>query len=219
METTKRLHPLLTAAAISLIMFSAVGIAALTGVLPNSRGASEPAIAPEPQKQVEETVTMPAPAAPVAKPKPRHVARAVAPRPPAPAPVAAAYPPPVAQAPAVEAVKPAPLPGVAAVIESVREVEQKAENPIAGPIIGGIAGAVLGHQVGNGRTRTVATAVGAGAGILGGKVLEEKVRATKHWETTVRLDDGSMQTISSEIQPPWYAGERVRVVDGQIRKS
>ena len=202
METTKRLHPLLTAAAASLIVFSGVGIAALTGVLPLSRGSS----APEAQPPSEQDFSMPAPAgttssAPVAKPqaKPRHVARAVAPRPPAPAPVAQV--------------------GAGGVIESVKEIEQKAENPIAGPIIGGIAGAVLGHQVGSGRTRTVATAVGAGAGILGGKVIEEKVRASKHWETTVRLDDGSTKTISSETQPAWQQGERVRVVDGAILKS
>src|SRR5262249_29465604 len=125
METTKsRLHPLLTVAAISLTVFSAVGVAALTGVLPTSRGSSEPAavIAPEAQKPIEHAVSMPAPVStttpPVAKPKPRHVARAVAPRPPAPAPVAAAEPPPpLAQAPIAEPVKPAPLPGVGGVIE------------------------------------------------------------------------------------------------------
>lgn len=206
-NTKTRLHPLLAAAAVSLIVLSGVGVAALTGVLPHSRGANEP-MAPEVQKPIEHAVTMPAPAgttaAPVAKPKARHVARAVAPRPPAPAPVAASVPPP---------------PGLGGVIESVQQVEQKAENPIAGPIIGGIAGAVLGHQVGHGAGRTVATAVGAGAGILGGKVIEEKVRATKHWETTVRLDDGSTQTISSEVQPGWHAGERVRVVEGRILGS
>lgn len=223
METTTRtrLHPLLTAAAVSLIVLSGVGVAAMTGVLPASRGSTEPVIAPEVQKPIEHAVTMPAPAdttaAPVAKPKPRHVARAVAPRPPAPAPVASAEPlPPIAQAPAV---KPAPLPGVGGVVESVKEVEQKGENPIAGPVIGGIAGAVLGHQVGSGTGRTIATAVGAGAGVLGGKVIEQKVRATKHWETTVRLDDGSTQSFKSEAQPAWQAGQHVRIVDGQLQKS
>jgi outer membrane lipoprotein SlyB len=213
METKTRLHPLLTVAAVSLTVLSAVGVAALTGVLPHSRGSSEPLIAPEVQKPIEHAVAMPAPAAPAAKPKPRPVARHAAPRPPAPVQVAAA------EAPAVDAVKTAPLPGAAGIIESVKEIEQKGENPIAGPIIGGIAGAVLGHQFGEGRGKTVGTAVGAGAGILGGKVIEEKVRATKHWETTVRLDDGSTQTIKSESPPAFHAGERVRLVDGQIQKS
>jgi len=203
METKTRLHPLLTVAAVSLTLLSAVGIAALTGVLPHSRGSSEPVVAPEVQKPIEHAVTMPAP---VAKPKPRPVARHAAP-------VA-----PIAQAPAIEPVKPAPLPGAMGVVDSVKEVEQKGENPIAGPIIGGIAGAVLGHQFGEGRGKTVAAAVGAGAGVLGGKVVEQKVRATKHWETSVRLDDGSTQTIKSDAQPAFHANERVRVVDGLLLK-
>jgi uncharacterized protein YcfJ len=210
METKTRLHPLLTAAAVSLTVFSAVGIAALTGVLPTSRGSSEPVIATEAQKPVEHAATMPAPSAtPAAKPKPRTVARAVAPRPPAPAPVIAA----------AEPVKPAPLPGVGGVIESVKQVEQAPDKTIAGPVVGGIAGAVLGHQIGHGTGRTVATAVGAGAGVLAGRAIEKTARASKHWDVTVRLDDGSTKTISSESEPAWHAGERVRLVDGQLLKS
>jgi len=213
METKTRLHPLLTAAAISLTVFSVAGVAALTGVLPTSRGASEPVIAPDVQKPIEHAVTMPAPVAtapaPVAKPKPkpRPVVRHAAP-------VA-----PVAQAPAVEPIKPAPLPGQPGVIESVREVEQPHDKTIAGPVVGGIAGAILGHQFGEGRGKTVATAVGAGAGILAGRAIEKKVRTDKTWETTVRLENGSTQSFKSEAQPAWQPGERVRVVDGQILKS
>jgi len=203
METKHRLHPLLAAAAVSLIVLSGVGIAALTGVLPHSR--SSDATAPEAQKAVEQAVTRPA----FEAPRPKRVARHAPPR---PAQVAATEPPlpPAAQA---------PLPGVGGVVESVKQVEQKAGTALAGPILGGIAGAVLGHQVGSGNGRAVATVVGAGAGVLGGKVIEDKVRATRHWETTVRLDDGSTQTVSSEAQPAWHAGERVRVLDGQILKS
>jgi outer membrane lipoprotein SlyB len=209
METSRiRLHPLLTAAAISLIVLSAAGIAALTGVLPLSRGSDPQAMAPEAQKAVEQPVTPPVVETPPAPPK--RAARHVPPRP-APVQVAAAEPPP-------RTVQ-APLPGVGGVIESVKEIEKKGESTVAGPILGGIAGAVLGHQVGEGRGKTVATAVGAGAGIFGGKAIEEKVRATKHWETTVRLDDGSTRTVSTETEPAWHAGERVRVVDGQILKS
>jgi uncharacterized protein YcfJ len=210
METKTRLHPLLTVAAVSLTVLSAVGVAALTGVLPHSRGSNEPVVAPEVQKPIEHAAAMPAPAAPVAKPKPKphRVAHQAAP---------AAV---VTEAPReYQPPKPAPLPGVAGVVESVKEIEQKGENPIAGPIIGGIAGAVLGHQVGSGTGRTVATAVGAGAGILGGKVVEEKVRATKHWDVNLRLDDGSTKTISSDSEPAWHAGDRVRLVDGQLLKS
>jgi hypothetical protein len=94
----RRLHPLLTVAAISLIVFSAVGVAALTGVLPHSVGSSKKAApaalvaAPDiaasiaapsaAEKPADEVAPMP-PAAPVSTPKPakKRVARASTPRP------------------------------------------------------------------------------------------------------------------------------------------
>src|SRR5437762_5627430 len=99
---TKKLHPLLTLAAISLSLFSAVGIAALTGLIPHSKGSvteqtplaavQAPAATPEPQ-------VMPAPQ-PVkkhvaAKPRPvQHVAAAEVP-------ALTAPPAPVVEAPQV----------------------------------------------------------------------------------------------------------------------
>ncbi len=96
--TNKRLHPLLTVAAISVIVFSAVGIAALMGVLPNSISSSKEAapaalvagpdiaasgtVPGTAETPADEVGPMP-PAAPAATPKPakKHVARANAPRP------------------------------------------------------------------------------------------------------------------------------------------
>ena len=206
-----RLHPLLAAAAISLIVLSGVGIAALTGVLPHSRGSSEPLVSAEAQKPIEDTVTMPAPAAPAARPKPRHVARAVAPRPPAPAPIAASVPPP----PPAQA--PAPLPGDAGVIASVKEVDQPGQAKGLGAVAGGIAGAVVGHNISD-HNKLVTVLGGVGGALLGNQV-EKTARATKRWEITVRMDDGSTRTIPSESEPAWHAGDRVRVLDGQILKS
>lgn len=200
METRTRLHPLLTVAAISVTVLSAVGVAALTGVLPTSRGSSEP------MKPIEHETTMPAPAAPAAKPKARHVARAVAPRPPAPAPVAAAEP-----------VKPAPLPGLGGVVESVKEIEQPGDAKGVGAVSGGVAGAVIGHNVGD--HNKLVTLIGAVGGALLGNHIEKQARATQRWETTVRLDDGSTRTLSSDSEPAWHAGEHVRVLDGKILKS
>jgi outer membrane lipoprotein SlyB len=229
MEAVKKsLHPLITAAAISVSVFSAVGVAALTGVLPHSRGTEAPSAPPAlHEAAIENAVAMPAaaplpqaapePAAPPAakpKPRPKHVSRAVPPR---RAPAAQTQ---VAQAPAaVEAPKPVPVPGVTGVVESVKEVEQKGETTPLGPIAGGVAGAVLGHQVGSGNTNKVLTVLGAGAGILAGKAVEQKARATKHWEVTVHLDNGATQTVKSEAEPGWHAGDRVRLLDGKLQPA
>ena len=87
---------------------------------------------------------------------------------------------------------------------------------IAAAIIGGIAGAVAGNQVGHGNGRNLATIVGAAGGALGGLAVEGKVRETKHWDTVVRLDDGTTQTLRSDAQPFWRGGERVRLLDGKL---
>src|SRR6185503_16605047 len=105
-----KLHPLAAAAAVSLIVFSAVGVAAITGLIPTSKGSikEETPVAAAPASVPES-----APAAPVAepvKPKPaeKHVAKArTLPAPAAaPAPVAYSEYPPVAQAPQAPVVKP-----------------------------------------------------------------------------------------------------------------
>ncbi len=236
--TKQRLHPLLTAAALSVTVFSAVGIGAVTGLLPNSIGSSKeaaPAVLTAPQGPVSgSTYSAPAPdikgmppasaTATPARPAASKPAKKVVARAPAPEPVGAVTerdfagtppPPPVAQAP-VEARKPVPA-GILGVVESVREVSTPAqESNGVGPIAGGIAGAVIGNQFGKGMGRNVATVLGAAAGAFGGKEIEKRVRATKHWEVQVRLDDGSSRTINSDAQPFWQGGERVRLVDGRL---
>ena len=201
MEATKRLHPLLTAAAISVTVFSAVGIAALTGLLPHSSSStreSQPAlVTPAPHAAIEQAVTMPA-----AKPKPKHIARAST--------------PPVAQAPqSVEAPKPVVRPGLLGTVDAVREIEQPGDAKGGGAVAGGVAGAVLGHNIGD--HNKLVTVLGAAGGALLGNHIEKQARATKHWEISVRFDNGTMQTISSDAEPFWHAGDRVRWLDGKLQ--
>ena len=220
METKPRLHPLLTAAAISVTVFSAVGVAALTGIVPHSIG-SQKDLAPlqipaEVAKPVEPAITHPAPQ-PSAKPAARKpVARAHTPQPTPPI----AYSdfgrePPLAQ---VEAPRPIVKAGNLATVQSVREVKDPGQHTGLGPIAGGIAGAVLGDQVGGkGNTRKVLTVLGAAGGAYAGREIEKQARATKHWEIDLRRDDGAIETIRSDVAPPYGAGDRVRVVEGRIQ--
>jgi outer membrane lipoprotein SlyB len=232
METKARLHPLLTAAAISVTVFSAVGVATLTGLVPKSLGShKEEAVVQLPQevaKPLEPAITHPAPQpAPQAATKPvqkKPVARAATPKPATPV----AYndygtpppPPPFAQAPAqaVETPKPVVQPGNLATIQAVREVKDPGESTAAGPIAGGIAGAVLGNQIGKGHgSRNVLTVLGAAGGAFAGRAIEKQARGTTHWEIDVRRDDGQQQTVRSDVAPPYQPGERVRVVDGRLQ--
>jgi outer membrane lipoprotein SlyB len=212
MDTKTRLHPLLTAAAISVTVFSAVGVATLTGLVPPSIGSqkTEPAleIPQEAAKTIEPVIAHPAPA-PKKAPAVRKatVAPAVAPA------VYNDY----AQ---VEAPKPVVKPGYLATIQAVREVKEDGQHTALGPIAGGIAGAVLGDQIGKGHgSRKVITLIGAAGGALAGRAIEQKARAASHWEIDVRRDDGTHQTVRSDVQPPYQAGERVRLLDGRLQPA
>jgi outer membrane lipoprotein SlyB len=234
METKARLHPLLTAAAISVTVFSAVGVATLTGLVPQSLGSHKAeAVVQLPEevaKPVEPAISNPAPQpAPQAATKPvqkKPVARAATPRPATPV----AYndygtpppPPPFAQAPAqaVETPKPVAQPGNLATIQAVREVKDPGESTAAGPIAGGVAGAVLGNQIGKGHgSRNVLTVLGAAGGAFAGRAIEKQARGTTHWEIDVRRDDGAQETVRSDFAPTYQPGERVRVVDGRLQPA
>jgi outer membrane lipoprotein SlyB len=78
---------------------------------------------------------------------------------------------------------------------------------------------VLGNQVGHGMGKNIATVLGAAGGAYAGKEIEQKQRATKSWEITVRLDDGSYKTIESSTAPFWHGGERVRLVNGALQPA
>ena len=237
----QRLHPLLTAAAVSVTIFSAVGVGALTGLLPISH-SSNPQGTPELVSKVDSTPApetaqasepvqsasdMP-PAATVATPpakKPVHkkVAKK-APAHPAAAPVQVAEAPqaapsPVPPPPPAAPVE-APKPGVLGVVESVREISEPAKTSNGlGPIVGGIAGALIGNQFGHGNGRAVTTVAGAAGGALLGTKVEKDTRGTKHWEILVRLDDGTTRTITSQAAPYWHGGERIRMVDGKLQPA
>ena len=238
--TTKRLHPLLTVAAISVTLFSAAGVAALTGVLPHSVGSSKeaapaalvaapdiaaatatavPSVAERPADEVAPMPPAAAKSTPASRPAHRKIAKTPKPAQVAEAPQAQAAPvPPPPPAPMAA---PTPVPaGILGVVESVREIKQAAEKSNGvGPIAGGIAGAVLGNQLGKGMTRNVLTVVGAAGGALAGTAVEKNVRAATHWEITVRLDDGSYRTMNSDVQPFWHGGERVRLLDGKLQPA
>lgn len=94
-------------------------------------------------------------------------------------------------------------------VVSVREIEQKAEGTGLGAAIGGLIGGVLGHQIGRGRGNTAATIAGVAGGAFAGHEGEKVLRATKSYEVTVRMDNGSTRVVTQAGRV--QNGERVRV--------
>ena len=101
-------------------------------------------------------------------------------------------------------------------VESIREVEKPGEGSGLGMAGGALGGAVLGKQFGNGRGRDALTILGAIGGGFAGHQAEKSYRTVKSYEVMVRMEDGSLRSIPSTIQPSWRAGDRVKVDGGSI---
>jgi len=103
------------------------------------------------------------------------------------------------------------------VIVEVKEVDVLGKGTGIGAIAGGVGGAVIGHQIGDNRA---GTAVGAVVGAVAGHQIERKAREHKKYEITVRMNDGSVRSLSDESGTPvaLKSGDRVRVSkEGVIR--
>lgn len=103
-----------------------------------------------------------------------------------------------------------------ATVQSVREVKQDGEGSGLGAIGGGVVGGLLGNQVGGGRGKTVGAVVGAVGGAYAGNEIEKNVRSSKHYEITVRLDDGNIRVFAEAQPPALQRGDRVRINNGQL---
>jgi outer membrane lipoprotein SlyB len=219
-KTNTRLHPLLTAAAISMTVFSAVGVASLTGLLPDSIGSQKEAapleIPQDAAKLIEPAIAQPSARPAVAKPVKKPVSKASTPRR-VVEPVAYQE---YAEAPRIEqAPRPVVQPGNLGTVQAVREVKQPGEHTAMGPIAGGVAGAVIGNQFGHGNGKKVMTVLGALGGAMAGKHIEKQARGATRWEVEVRHDSGMQETVLSDIAPSFNPGDRVRVVDGRLQPA
>lgn len=233
METStssNRIHPLVAAASVSVILVSAVGVAAMTGMLPDSHSTSGPATvaAVPPPPIVETPVAALAPAAAdVAAKAPatdkETVKRASAPTTEKPAATRTASTtstqartPSYADSSRVNT----PAPAICydcGRVESVNAIQAQAEPTGVGMVAGGVIGGLLGNQVGGGNGRKLATVAGAVGGGYAGHQIEKQNRTVTSYQVRVRMEDGATRTFSFENQPQWTSGDRVRIVDGQLR--
>ena len=186
-----RLHPLLAIAAIAVIVFSVAGVAAIFGKIPGAE--SKPG-----DPFVQNMSTAPSASQAMAEERASLAARVQA------------QPQPLAQAPAPV------LCADCGVIESIRVAEVKGQGSGLGAVAGGVAGGLIGNQIGHGTGRTVATIAGAAGGAYAGHTIEKNVKKHTVYRVSLRMDDGSLRTVSQREAPAYAVGDRVRVSNGRI---
>jgi len=102
------------------------------------------------------------------------------------------------------------------VIEAVRPVQQKGEGSGLGAVAGGVVGGVVGNSMGHGNGRAALTVLGAIGGGLAGNEIEKRTRSETVYEVKVRMDDGSLRTLTQRSAPT--PGARV-AVEGQTLRT
>jgi outer membrane lipoprotein SlyB len=233
-DTQSKVSPIVAIAAGSVIVFSAVGVGVMTGLIPSSFSnveqradatKSTAAAAPAAIPPVAATVTPTTPPAKAAAPAPRVAAPAPKAAPsPAPLPASTAG---AEQAPPMAGAEQAPSRAerrrtaaracaTCGTVKAVNVVERAGEGSGLGAIGGAVVGGLLGNQIGDGSGRRIATVAGAAGGAYGGHQVEKHVKSSKSWSVVVRMQDGESRTFPFASDPGFHAGDRVRVVDGRL---
>lgn len=228
----RRIHPLVAGAAVSVTLVSLIGVAAITGLLPNSNSKSAPQDAQmqSQQSQQPQQSQQQQPAAEGYAAAPQSGQRN------APAyaddsrspqrgsgdtqPYTQPYNEQVAQAkPDYRNAAPAGAESRPAVckhcgrVESVQAVQHQAQTSGLGVAAGAVLGGVLGHQVGHGNGNTLATVAGAVGGGYAGNEVEKRSKTSTSYIVKVRMDDGKVRNFP---QDGWRVGDRVREVNGKL---
>ncbi len=201
----KLLYPALVVAAISVTLFSLLGIATLTGHLPIAHST--------PQELLADSVATTASVA-VASPATSTLREATAARTAAPAPVRTAAPRQVAGDAEPRAV--AASCAACGTVESISLVERKGDGTGIGAVAGGVTGALLGNQIGKGNGRTGMTILGAGGGALLGNRIEQDMRRTTSYRINVRMDNGNLRTLYRREAPDVAVGRQVEIVGNTV---
>jgi outer membrane lipoprotein SlyB len=208
-------HPLIIAAAVAVLLFCAVGIAAVMGWLPSSLSSNHSgAVAAADQAAVEQSPSssQPSALAPVATNGSAQSGNSAALASNAPVDNGSA---PV---PMSEGAPPAHVCNNCGVVESVHEVSTRAAGSGVGAAGGAVVGGLLGNQVGSGNGRSLATIAGAIGGAVAGNQIEGNVNAHHSYNVTVRLDDGAVRTFHN-VSPNWRAGDHIRIVNGALHAN
>lgn len=106
------------------------------------------------------------------------------------------------------------------VVQSIDLVRLDSSSPLGvGTIAGAVVGGILGNQVGGGSGNTAATVLGAAGGAYAGHQLEKRnQQTTDAFKLTIRMNDGSYQSLTQTSNADIRVGDRVQIANGVARR-
>lgn len=221
-------NPLLVIAAVSMILFCGAGVAMMTGVIPDSKSNNAPANsvavvetkadAKSTEAIADKPITGMTNAAKSGYTKnERSDAKPVLAMPRKTAPATAQNK--ASEKIALNDVQPAKVCGNCGVVTSVDLIQEKGEGSGIGAVAGAVGGGLLGNQFGDGSGRKIATVAGAVGGGFAGHEIEKQIKKTTRYDILVEMASGGYRSFSEETDPGLVAGDKVRVVGGNLIKE
>jgi outer membrane lipoprotein SlyB len=110
------------------------------------------------------------------------------------------------------------------VVQSIELVRQGSDGIAGsgigvGTIAGAVVGGIVGNQIGQGSGNTAATVLGAAGGAYAGHELEKRnQQQSDAYKFTIRMNDGSYQTLTQTTNPNMRVGDRVMIENGVVRR-
>jgi outer membrane lipoprotein SlyB len=111
------------------------------------------------------------------------------------------------------------------VVQSIELVQQERNSGIAGSgigigtLAGAAAGGLIGNQVGGGTGKTIATVAGVAGGAYAGNMYDNRQQQTADaYRITVRMENGSYQTLTQNTNAGFRVGDRVRINNGSLQR-
>lgn len=111
------------------------------------------------------------------------------------------------------------------VVQSIELVQQDSRNTGStiglGTVAGAVVGGIVGNQVGSGGGRTAATVIGAAGGAYVGHELENRPQqqVVNMYKITVRMENGSYQTVMQSTAPDLRIGDHVVLENGVLQRE
>lgn len=102
------------------------------------------------------------------------------------------------------------------VVISVREIDEEGKGSGLGVVAGGVTGGIVGNQVGQGTGRDLATIAGIVGGAIAGNMIEKKIKKTRVYDVTVKMENGEERALRYKTVPGVAAGDKVKVEGGHI---
>lgn len=204
METNKtpnRIHPLMAAAAVGVLLVSLTGVAAMTGLLPTSHSTPNLMMSSSTQENGESSKT----AANTTDDSPSKSTSGIT-----------HQPTTHTSSNSYAQHEQAAVCHSCGKVESIQVVQQQAKPSGLGVAAGAVVGGLLGNQVGAGNGRALSTVAGAVGGGFAGNEIEKRTHTTTSFQVHVRMEDGQLRTFPTSSQNSWRVGDHVKVVNGAL---